>query len=83
MRKLFTPDDLDVMAAVRDAFNPDGRCSPEKMLPTAGACGTEDHIPALRHRMLRRGMMPGECVLGSQYFKVKVQTCLASARWNC
>jgi len=28
---------------VRMAFNPDGRCSPGKMLPTAGACGME-HI---------------------------------------
>lgn len=43
MSKLFSPVDLDVMAAVRDAFNPTGLCSPMKMLPTAGACGTE-HI---------------------------------------
>jgi glycolate oxidase len=43
MSKLFSAVDLDVMAAVRDAFNPTGLCSPMKMLPTAGACGTE-HI---------------------------------------
>lgn len=43
MDKLFSNDDLEVMAAVRTAFNPDGRCSPAKMLPTAGACGME-HI---------------------------------------
>jgi len=43
MDKLFTPADLEVFAAVRQAFNPDGRCSPAKMLPTAGACGME-HI---------------------------------------
>lgn len=41
MSKLFTQADLDVMALVRDGFNPTGLCSPKKMLPTAGACGTE------------------------------------------
>jgi glycolate oxidase len=41
MDKLFTPDDLDVMRQVHDVFNPLGRCSPHKMLPTAGGCGTE------------------------------------------
>ena len=43
MDKLFTPDDVEVMKRVRQAFNPDGRASPNKILPTAGACGTE-HI---------------------------------------
>ena len=43
MKRLFSPVDLDVMKTVRDAFNPEGRCSPMKMLPTAGACGME-HI---------------------------------------
>ena len=38
MPKLFTPDDLAAMTAVRDAFNPEGRCSPSKLLPTGGAC---------------------------------------------
>ena len=38
MPKLFTPDDLAMMLRLRAAFNPDGRCSPHKMLPTAGAC---------------------------------------------
>ncbi len=41
MNKLFAPADLAVMEAVRRAFNPSGLCSPKKMLPTAGACGTE------------------------------------------
>ena len=41
MDKLFTPDDLAVMESVRRVFNPTGRLSPKKMLPTAGACGTE------------------------------------------
>ncbi len=43
MERLFTEDDLTVMASVRKAFNPAGACSPGKMLPTAGACGME-HI---------------------------------------
>ncbi|MEO1994697.1 MAG: FAD-linked oxidase C-terminal domain-containing protein, partial [Planctomycetaceae bacterium] len=43
MNRLFDPTDLDVMRTVRDTFNPHGRCSPQKMLPTAGACGM-DHI---------------------------------------
>jgi glycolate oxidase len=38
MPKLFTPDDLAMMLRLRQAFNPDSRCSPHKMLPTAGAC---------------------------------------------
>jgi glycolate dehydrogenase FAD-linked subunit len=38
MPKLFTPDDLAMMLRLRSAFNPDNRCSPHKMLPTAGAC---------------------------------------------
>src|SRR5438067_1242025 len=38
MPKLFTPEDLSVMLRLRSAFNPEGRCSPRKMLPTAGAC---------------------------------------------
>jgi len=41
MNQLFTNDDLAMMAAVRTVFNPDGRCSPGKLLPTAGACGME------------------------------------------
>lgn len=38
MPRLFTPDDLQMMLRLRAAFNPDNRCSPRKMLPTAGAC---------------------------------------------
>jgi len=38
MPKLFTPEDLGMMMRLRAAFNPEGRCSPRKMLPTAGAC---------------------------------------------
>jgi glycolate oxidase len=38
MPRLFTPEDLNMMLRLRSAFNPQGRCSPAKMLPTAGAC---------------------------------------------
>ncbi len=38
MAKLFTPDDLNYMVRLRTAFNPLNRCSPNKMLPTAGGC---------------------------------------------
>ncbi len=38
MPKLFSPDDLAMMLRLRTAFNPEGQCSPRKMLPTAGAC---------------------------------------------
>jgi glycolate oxidase len=40
-RYLFTRTDIAVMDDLRRVFNPDGRCSPRKMLPTAGACGME------------------------------------------
>ena len=38
MPKMFTPEDLEMMLRLRAVFNPDNRCSPHKMFPTAGAC---------------------------------------------
>jgi glycolate oxidase len=38
MPKLFAPEDLAAMIAIRTAMNPEGRCSPSKMLPTGGHC---------------------------------------------
>lgn len=38
MPRLFSPEDLAMMVRLRTAFNPENRCSPRKMLPTAGAC---------------------------------------------
>jgi glycolate oxidase len=38
MPKLFSPDDLAAMVALRRAFDPGGRCSPSKMLPTGAGC---------------------------------------------
>lgn len=43
MDQLFTQTDVEVMTDIRKVYNPDGRCSPSKLLPTAGACGME-HI---------------------------------------
>ena len=38
MPMLFTPDDLEVMARLRDAFNPDSILNPQKMFPTTRSC---------------------------------------------
>jgi glycolate oxidase len=38
MPRLFTPEDMDTMLRLRSAFNPESRCSPYKIFPTAGAC---------------------------------------------
>src|SRR2546421_3502903 len=38
MPRLFAPEDLAMMVRLRQAVSPQGRCSPRKMLPTAGAC---------------------------------------------
>jgi glycolate oxidase len=48
MRKLFTDNDIEAMVRLRTAFNPTGRLSPQKMLPTAGACGLEQTHPGRR-----------------------------------
>jgi glycolate oxidase len=44
MPKLFSPEDLAMMVRLRQAFNPQGRCSPRKMLPTAGACIEQSRV---------------------------------------
>jgi glycolate oxidase len=38
MPKLFSPADLEQMLRLRSAFNPENRCSPHKIFPTAGGC---------------------------------------------
>jgi glycolate oxidase len=38
MPKMFAPPDLDQMLRLRDAINPENRCSPHKIFPTAGGC---------------------------------------------
>jgi glycolate oxidase len=48
MQKLFDDNDLAAMGRLREAFNPENRLSPAKMLPTAGACGLEQVHPGRR-----------------------------------
>jgi glycolate oxidase len=38
MPMMFSADDLAAMERVRSVFNPDGRCSPQKLLPSGGGC---------------------------------------------
>ncbi|MFO0930958.1 MAG: FAD-linked oxidase C-terminal domain-containing protein [Gemmataceae bacterium] len=44
MPRMFSPEDLGMMLRLRKAFNPDNRCSPGKMLPTAGACIEQSRV---------------------------------------
>jgi len=39
MPRMFSEEDLAVMARVRGAFDPDGLCNPGKVLPTPRLCG--------------------------------------------
>jgi glycolate oxidase len=48
MNKMFSETDLAAMKNLRDAFNPKNNLSPDKMLPTAGACGLEQRHPGRR-----------------------------------
>jgi glycolate oxidase len=48
MEKIFSADDLAAMRRLRDAFNPAGQLSPDKLLPTAGGCTTERLHPGRR-----------------------------------
>ena len=45
MPLVFNPDDLDVQARLRDAFDPDGRANPEKVLPQGSRCGELARAP--------------------------------------
>jgi glycolate oxidase len=45
MPLIFTPDDLDAQARLRDAFDPAGRANPRKVLPRGSRCGELQRIP--------------------------------------
>jgi len=47
MDRLFGPDDLAAQQALREAFDPDGRANPLKVLPTGASCGEVNHLPAV------------------------------------
>jgi glycolate oxidase len=44
MPKLFGPEDLAMMLRLKSAFNPENRCSPNKIFPTAGACVEQSKV---------------------------------------
>ncbi len=46
MPRMFTPDDLDAQARLRDAFDPDGVANPQKVLPRGSRCGEMQRAPA-------------------------------------
>jgi glycolate oxidase len=45
MPLVFTADDLDAQARLRDAFDPSGRANPQKVLPRGSRCGELQRIP--------------------------------------
>jgi glycolate oxidase len=45
MPLLFTPDDLDAQARLRDAFDPTGAANPMKVLPRGSRCGELQRVP--------------------------------------
>ncbi len=45
MPLLFSADDLDAQARLRDAFDPDGAANPMKVLPRGSRCGELQRIP--------------------------------------
>ena len=45
MPLLFSPDDLDAQARLRDAFDPDGVANPLKVLPRGSRCGELQRVP--------------------------------------
>jgi glycolate oxidase len=45
MALVFTPDDLDAQARLRDAFDPGGLANPDKVLPRGSRCGEVARVP--------------------------------------
>ena len=45
MPLIFSADDLDAQARLREAFDPDGLANPEKVLPAGSRCGDLQKIP--------------------------------------
>jgi glycolate oxidase len=45
MHLVFTPDDLDAQARLRDVFDPDNACNPLKVLPAGSRCGDLQSVP--------------------------------------
>jgi glycolate oxidase len=45
MPLIFSADDLDAQARLRDAFDPEGAANPEKVLPAGSRCGEAPRVP--------------------------------------
>ena len=45
MPLVFSADDLDAQARLRDAFDPSGRANPTKVLPAGSRCGELQRVP--------------------------------------
>jgi glycolate oxidase len=45
MPLVFSADDLDAQARLRDAFDPSGRANPTKILPAGSRCGELQRVP--------------------------------------
>jgi glycolate oxidase len=45
MPLIFSADDLDAQARLRDAFDPSGRANPRKVLPRGSRCGELQRVP--------------------------------------
>jgi glycolate oxidase len=45
MPLIFTPDDLDLQARLRDSFDPQGLANPDKVLPRGSRCGEVRRVP--------------------------------------
>src|SRR3954471_22269642 len=45
MGLIFSADDLDAQARLRDVFDPDGVCNPFKVLPAGSRCGDLQQLP--------------------------------------
>jgi glycolate oxidase len=45
MPLVFSADDLDAQARLRDAFDPSGRANPTKILPSGSRCGELQRVP--------------------------------------
>ncbi|HEB52153.1 MAG TPA: FAD-binding protein [bacterium] len=56
---MFDDDDLEVMARVRRAFDPDGRCNPGKVLPQRHACAEVAKWPQMTAEVLGEGAAEG------------------------
>ena len=55
MPLMYRPQDLDVMARVRRAFDKHGLCNPGKVLPNRSACAESQKWPAMVARVLGEG----------------------------